>query len=219
MPENEKWVDHIINTPGRVLGPRVSYSIINDPRRLVIGLSRYKFCAKMLKGKNKVIEVGCGDAFGAPIVAQEVDELVCIDIESKLIEGNRRRLADLNKIQFVTLDITKGVPDGKFDGGYSLDVLEHIPSEFEPMYFQHTCNCLKDNAIFIVGVPNITADGYASKPGHSPHVNLKDESALRDVFVRYFQNTLIFSMNDEVVHTGYTPMAHYLFALGIGLRK
>lgn len=26
----------------------------------------------------------------------------------------------------------------------------------------------------------------------------------------------LFSMNDEVVHTGYYPMAHYLIAVGIG---
>lgn len=148
MSKNDKWVDHIINTPGKVLGPRSSYAMINYPRCLAIMLSRYKFCAKMLKGKNRVVEVGCGDAFGAPIVAQEVEELVCIDIESKLIEGNRKRLSDLNRIQFVTLDITKEVPGGKFDGGYSLDVLEHIPSKLEPKYFFYTCKCLKDDAIF-----------------------------------------------------------------------
>ena len=29
----------------------------------------------------------------------------------------------------------------------------------------------------------------------------------------HFRNVFIFSMNDEVVHTGFYPMAHYLFAL------
>jgi SAM-dependent methyltransferase len=219
VSKNSKWVDHIINTSERVLGPRSSYALVNDPRRLAIILARYKFCAKMLKGKKRLIEVGCGDAFGAPVAAQEVEALVCIDIESKLINGNKERLPDLKNIEFLNLDITREVPPGKFDGGYSLDVLEHISQEFEPMYFQNICNCLKKDAIFIVGVPNISADKYASKPGHSPHVNLKDEDGLRSVFSKFFQNTLIFSMNDEVVHTGFTPMAHYLFALGIGLRE
>jgi hypothetical protein len=36
---------------------------------------------------------------------------------------------------------------------------------------------------------------------------------------RYFQNVFVFSMNDEVVHTGFSPMAHYLFAMGVGVRK
>src|SRR5262249_47894355 len=30
---------------------------------------------------------------------------------------------------------------------------------------------------------------------------------------KYFAHVFIFSMNDEVVHTGFSPMAHYLFAL------
>jgi hypothetical protein len=34
----------------------------------------------------------------------------------------------------------------------------------------------------------------------------------------YFHNVFIFSMNDEVVHTGYYKMAHYLLALCVGKR-
>ena len=30
---------------------------------------------------------------------------------------------------------------------------------------------------------------------------------------RHFNNVYLFSMNDEVLHTGYKPMSHYLFAL------
>ena len=32
-------------------------------------------------------------------------------------------------------------------------------------------------------------------------------------------DSFIFSMNDEIVHTGFYPMAHYLFGIGIGVRK
>ncbi|MBT5878580.1 MAG: SAM-dependent methyltransferase, partial [Rhodospirillaceae bacterium] len=43
----------------------------DDPRRMAILLSRYKFVAKMLSGKRRVVEVGCGDAFGSRVVLQE----------------------------------------------------------------------------------------------------------------------------------------------------
>ena len=36
---------------------------------------------------------------------------------------------------------------------------------------------------------------------------------------KYFENSFLFSMNDEVVHTGFGPMAHYLIILGVGLKK
>jgi len=36
---------------------------------------------------------------------------------------------------------------------------------------------------------------------------------------RYFDNVFIFSMNDETIHTGFYPMAHYLLALCCGVKK
>lgn len=52
------------------LGPWTSYSMANDARHMAFVLSRYKFVAKMLEGRSRIMEVGCGDAFGLPIVAQ-----------------------------------------------------------------------------------------------------------------------------------------------------
>ena len=33
------------------------------------------------------------------------------------------------------------------------------------------------------------------------------------LILKYFNNVFLFSMNDEVVHTGFNKMAHYLIAL------
>jgi hypothetical protein len=29
----------------------------------------------------------------------------------------------------------------------------------------------------------------------------------------------MFGMNDEVVHTGYAPMCHFIWAMGVGVKK
>lgn len=214
--QQEEWVDHIIDTQGITLGPRASYAYLNDPRRLAFMLARYKFCAKMLVGKKYILEVGCGDSFGSPLIAQVCETYKGIDIEERLIEENKVRLARIEKLSYEVCDITAKAPTGKYDGAISLDVLEHIPFELEHHYFENVTKVLDNDSIFIVGMPNITSDVYASKPGHSPHINLKDEAGIRSSMGKYFANVLVFSMNDEVVHTGFTPMAHYLFAVGIG---
>jgi hypothetical protein len=54
-----------------------------------------------------------------------------------------------------------------------------------------------------------------SKEGH---VNCKTMPDLKATMQRFFHNVYMFSMNDEVVHTGYHKMAHYLFALCCGKR-
>ena len=53
----------------RYLGPHTSSAFSLDPKHLVFTLSRYKFVAKMLSGRESALEVGCGDGFGAAIEA------------------------------------------------------------------------------------------------------------------------------------------------------
>jgi hypothetical protein len=35
----------------------------------------------------------------------------------------------------------------------------------------------------------------------------------------HFDNVFMFAMNDEVVHTGFAPMAHYRLALACGPKR
>jgi hypothetical protein len=44
-------------------------------------------------------------------------------------------------------------------------------------------------------------------------VNCKNAADFKTLLARHFHNVFVFSMNDEVVHTGFYPMAQYLFAL------
>ena len=66
--------------------------------------------------------------------------------------------------------------------------------------------------------PNVTSDAYASEASKKGHINLKSHDQLREDMQKYFKNVFMFSMNDEIVHTGFGPMAHYLFAVGVGVR-
>ena len=84
---------------------------------------------------------------------------------------------------------------------------------------ENQCASLKSGGICIVGTPNITAFKYAKEFNKLQHINSKGHKSLRQQMERYFENVFMFSMNDEVVHTGYGPMAHYLFAMGVGLKK
>ena len=53
----------------------------------------------------------------------------------------------------------------------------------------------------------------------SRHINLYTAERLVATVGLHFQNTFVFGMNDEVVHTGFYPMCHYLFVLGTGTRR
>lgn len=61
----------------------------------------------MLEGKNSVLEVGCGDAVGAPIMLQTVGELHAVDIEPIVIEQNRSMNEFGERLSFGCHDFTK----------------------------------------------------------------------------------------------------------------
>jgi cyclopropane fatty-acyl-phospholipid synthase-like methyltransferase len=181
--------------------------------------ARYKFCAKLLEGPRTIAEIGCGDAFGAPIVAQNVSSLLCTDIDTEILEENRARCAHFKNIRFEYHDFRQGPLAAPVDGIYSVDVIEHIYPDEERGLLMNITRSLRDQAIAIFGTPNKAAEQYASKNSRIGHVNLKAGDELRALTQQYFDVVFMFAMNDEVVHTGYLPMAHYLWAVCVGPRR
>lgn len=191
----------------------------DDPRRLGFILARYKFVSKMLSGKKKVLEVGCGDAFGTRVVLQEVDSICAIDFDQVFIKDINERMEQRWRFECKVHDILSGPMGEIFDAAYSIDVLEHIPKEKEDIYMANISQSLDDNGVLIIGIPSIQSQKYASEESKRGHINCKDNGQLKALAMKYFQNVFIFSMNDEVVHTGFYPMAHYLFAICAGKKR
>lgn len=202
-----------------ILGPYASYIWRTDPKHLGFLFARYKFVSKLLAGKKKVLEIGCGDAIGTPLVAEVVQNVYCTDFEPLLIKDNQKRLRHFKNVSFSLLDITKQHFSPKCDAAFSLDVIEHIPRNVEYKYIRNICRSLTADGIVIIGTPNINAQKYASKASKQGHVNLKSFNDFQEILKKYFINGFLFSMNDEIVHTGYYPMAHYLIGVGIGIKS
>lgn len=200
-----------------VLGPYTSYIWRYDPKHLAFLFSRYKFVSKLLSGKESVLEVGCGDAMGTPLVAQTVGRIYAIDFEPLLIADNKKRLKDYPSIAFDIHDMVECSP-GVYDAVFALDVIEHIPPHAEEAFLHNIHKSLKSDGVCILGTPNVAAHEHASELSKHGHVNLKSHTQFQEIIETYFKNGFLFSMNDEVVHTGYYPMAQYLLMVGIGTK-
>ncbi|MGB0911659.1 MAG: class I SAM-dependent methyltransferase [Nitrospirales bacterium] len=200
------------------LGLRANATWHEDPKRLAFVLSRYKFVAKMLSGKNRVLEVGCGDAFGSRIVLQEVESLCAIDFDQIFVNDVKQRMVEAWNFECKWHDILEKPVGKEFDGAYALDVLEHIPKEDEQRFMKNVIASLHVEGVLIIGVPSLQSQAYASEGSKIGHVNCKPHVELKALMQKYFSNVFLFSMNDEVVSTGFYPMAHYLFALCVGKR-
>ena len=185
-----------------------------DPKRLAFVLSRYKFVSKMLEGKKSVIEVGCGDAFASRIVAQTVGHLTVSDFDPVFINDVKSRKDKLWPMDYLIHDLIKKPFDNTYDAIYLMDVFEHIDKSKENKFLKNLVSSIKNNGCAIIGMPSLESQKNIPPEKQDPgHVNCKSGQDFKKLMISYFDNVFLFSMNDEVVHTGYHKMANYLIAL------
>lgn len=199
------------------LGLMVNESWNQDPKRTLFTLARYKFVARMLSGRKNVLEIGCADAFGTRIVQQSVGRVTAVDFDPLFIADVQERMNPNWPLEtFVHNMLEKPVP-GSFDAAYALDVLEHIEEKDEDLFLRNAIASLTPEGVAIFGMPSLESQTYASPQSKAGHVNCKSGEALKKTLERYFNTVFVFSMNDEVVHTGFYPMAHYI--LGVACHR
>ncbi len=212
-PQYQRCVDLQAEQGLTSLGLMTSQVWEDDPRRLTFLLARYKFVAKMLSGRQSVAELGCGDAFGTRIVMQEAVHVATYDFDPVFVEDIRARRSARWPVDAHVHDILMEKLPQQYDGIYSLDVIEHIRAADEDKYLSNLRDSLTEFGALIIGSPSLESQLHASPPSKAGHVNCKSGGELKTLLEHYFHNVFLFSMNDELVHTGFTPMAHYLFAI------
>jgi 2-polyprenyl-3-methyl-5-hydroxy-6-metoxy-1,4-benzoquinol methylase len=147
-----------------------------------------------------------------------VKQLTATDFDSTFVEDVLKRMDNRWRFECKQHDLLEGPFPGSFDGAYALDVIEHIPAERETQFVRNIVRSLTPHGVLILGSPSIQSQTHASPPSKAGHVNCKDGRGLKALLARFFHNVFVFSMNDEVVHTGYFPMAHYLIGIGCTFR-
>lgn len=218
--EDEYWKRAMGSVPNcRIsMGPYFTHQLLYDPRHLLFLFARYKFVARLIGNypKASVLEMGCNEGFGTLQLAEVADRIVAVDFDSNAISWAKQHL-EKNNLVFICNDFI-GEKFGEFDVVVAIDVIEHIHPDREGEYLSTVYSNLNEDGFCVIGTPNITASQYTSKASKESHINLYSAERLRELFFKKFKNVFIFGMNDEVVHTGFYPMAHYLILLACNKR-
>jgi len=204
-----------------MMGSQTDETWERDPKHILFTLSRYKFVAKMLKHRLRVLEIGCGDGFGTPIVASMVGHVTAIDSDQSLMLDSSNRPASVRKnIEFHHALISepdifnpKGEP---YDGAYCIDVIEHFSLLEQHELIRGVKVLLKLGRPFIIGTPSYQSQIHASPISKREHKGCRTAWEWEVLLQSMFGNVFTFSMNDEVIHTGFEKMANYLFFLCLG---
>lgn len=195
-------------------GSHWSFNLKNDAKRLGFVLARYFFAADIAAGKRSLLELGCSEGIGASILKNNVEKYTGVDLDEGAIRSAEKNFPT-GDFSFLHDDFM-GKEYGVFDAVVSLDVVEHILPEHEETYFETIAKNLSPDGLCIVGTPNITASPYASEASNMGHVNLFSMQRLVETLEERFAYVFPFGMNDEILHTGFASMSHYLLAAAFG---
>jgi 2-polyprenyl-3-methyl-5-hydroxy-6-metoxy-1,4-benzoquinol methylase len=194
-----------------VLGRYLAYWFERSPRRALHYASYYKFAAKMIGKDKRVLDVGCSEGLGTWILAAECGFARGIDSDEAAIAVARSNWPP-ERAEFVCGDFLEA-PAGRYDAVVNFDVIEHIRPENAGRFLERMAANLVPHGVAVVGTPNEPGQVYASEVSRAGHVNVYTAERLDAELRRYFGHVFMFGGNDEVVHTGFAPMAHYLLAL------
>jgi len=209
-----KLVEDLEARYGKIQLPAEYAHFIQDNLlRLLIRLARYKFVARQLRHFDEVLEVGCGSGLGAIFLSQHCARVVGLDIKADEIQEAR----SINRRENVTFqcgDLFDMAQPLQFDVVVALDVIEHMPEEQGRRLLKQMAARTRPTGMTIVGTPSLYSLPYQGALSRASHVKCYDQQELVALFDECFGRTLSFSMNDEMVHTGFTKLAWYYFLMG-----
>ncbi|HWQ09067.1 MAG TPA: methyltransferase domain-containing protein [Holophaga sp.] len=201
------------STPCITLGTNASWKLRTDPRHLLFTFARYKHAARLLPHEpdKTVLELGCGEGLGTLFLAETAARVLAVDFDAFALEQARTHYAT-EKVEYRCADFL-GSFFGAFQGIVSLDVIEHIDAAQEGAYCKTLVDNLAHGGVCVVGTPNESASPYASEGSKIGHINMYTAERLYAAMRRWFCNVFLLGINDEMLHTGFHPMCHYLLAV------
>lgn len=211
----EKIIKELFDrNPPITLSSEYAHFIEENTLHLLIRLARYKFAARLIKNTDTVLEVGSGTGVGSLFLSQHAKQVVGLEIKQSEVEeakGINRR----DNVTFLCQDFFEYQPETPVDTIVALDVIEHLTPELGEKMIARMAEIIQPNGMIIVGSPSIYSYAFQSPQSQASHIHCYDQKELVNVIERYFGRTLAFSMNDEIVHTGFPKLAWYYFVIGL----
>ena len=115
-------------------------------------LHRYLFAKNFVKNK-RILDVGCGDGYGAMILAQSAAQVVAVDVDKKTINNA------VNKYKASNIDF-RAIPaqrlkalKTKFDIVVTFELIEHLSQADQKECIEQIKAVLKTDGLLLISTP------------------------------------------------------------------
>lgn len=195
------------------LGRYASFWFHKTPRRVAYCMSYYKFASKLIGKGKRVLDVGCNEGLGTFLIGKECGFAKGVDFDEDAIVQAQKNFKE-PFVEFETGDFLKSNDKGNWDAVINFDVIEHILQEHAHDFLGGIAKKLTPEGLCIIGTPSKISQEFASEVSKKGHINIYTHERLEAEMREHFEFVFMFAANDEVVHTGYLPLAHYFITVG-----
>lgn len=195
------------------LGRYASFWFHKTPRRVLHCMSYYKFASKLIGKGKRVLDVGCNEGLGTFLIGKECGFAKGVDFDEDAIVQAQKNFNE-PFVEFEAGDFLKSEDTGNWDAVINFDVIEHILPEHAHDFIEGIAKELTPEGLCVIGTPSKISQDFASEVSKKGHINIYSHERLEAEMREHFEFVFMFAANDEVVHTGYLPLAHYFITVG-----
>jgi SAM-dependent methyltransferase len=119
---------------------------------------------------DDVLEIGPGPGFTTDVLRTRTDRLTAVEIDPDLAGALAERLADTN-VEVIEADATTlDLPDGRFSGATSFNMLHHVPTdEAQDRIFAELARVLRAGGVFVAADADSREDLSGFHDGDTYH--------------------------------------------------
>jgi ubiquinone/menaquinone biosynthesis C-methylase UbiE len=109
--------------------------------------------ARQLSLHCTVLDVACGEGYGAAMVAENANRVVGVDISADAVRHARNRYGHHANLEFISASCDRlPFPDASFDLAISFETIEHIETQQE--FIAELARVLRPDGVLILSSPN-----------------------------------------------------------------
>jgi ubiquinone/menaquinone biosynthesis C-methylase UbiE len=115
--------------------------------------ARYNFAKQFLTKRDRLLDAACGSGYGCDILADEVSDIVGLDISEHALSWARDNYKKTN-VEFRTANLNEPLllDDESFDRITSFETIEHLANQ--ELLIQQFKRILKPEGVLIISCPN-----------------------------------------------------------------
>ena len=159
---------------------------INEATIAYEHLHRYAYAARFVKNK-RVIDLACGEGYGARILAETASHALGVDIDELTVQHATKKYGNA-RLKFVRGSITNvpGADDHSFDVAVCFEAIEHIDDHEKLL--QEVKRLITPDGLFIVSTPNKAIYQQVSLEENPFHVKELEFEEFKGLLGWYFKH-------------------------------